>query len=441
MNRRRIALVSAGILLLLALLAAVRLGLPSPLAPPDPLERQASRFAELALAFGQTDKKEVDAFFGPDTLRPNADRPTPSLDDLQRDLAALAADIAKDPGPASPHRTRLLSRVTHLQALIETIQKPRAVSFDDEARRVYGIDPVPVDMAAIAAARTELERLLPGPGRLADRVDAFRARYVIPEGKREALFDRALAECRRRTRAHWDLPATERLDVEWTAGVDAAWHRYSGGYRSQLQINPNAVAFLGSAIDVACHEGYPGHHAQFVMQDVAAGRGGLPVDERVILLRSPDSMFREGAANYGVDLAFPPADRLAFERDVLFPLAGFPPAEAAKFEKVRALIDRISPATAPILRDYRDGRLSAEAASAALQRDALVTSPEALLGFVDELGPYALGYTVARDWVAGRVARAAATPEGRGDRWAILRAYVAAPGMPPTRSAESKDQP
>ncbi|QJU59603.1 hypothetical protein HL653_19230 [Sphingomonas sp. AP4-R1] len=443
MNQRRVVIVAGVVLLLLAVLAAFRLGVPSPLAPADPVEAQARRFVELALAFGQTDEKEVDAYFGPDSLRPKADAKVPSLDDLQRDLTTLAVDIAADPGPVTPRRTRLASRVAHLQALIGTIQKPRSLSFDEEARRVYGIDPAPVDAAAMARAVAELGRLLPGRGPLAARVDAFRARYVIPEDKREALFDRALGECRRRTRAHWPLPSTERVDVEWTTSVDAAWHRYRGNYHSQLQINPQAVAFLGSAIDVACHEAYPGHHAQFVMQTLAARPNGLPIEERVVLLRSPDSMFREGAANYGVDLAFPPADRLAFERDVLFPLAGFPATDAARFEKVRALIDVLAPATAPILRDYRDGRITADAAAAALQRDALVSSPQALLGFVDQLGAYALGYTVARDWVADRVAAAAGKD---GDRWAVLKTYVAAPGMPSspppsTPTPSTKDKP
>ncbi|MDO6413234.1 hypothetical protein Q4F19_02450 [Sphingomonas sp. BIUV-7] len=436
-NRRLLALAAGGAILLLALLAALRLGMPAPLAASDSVDLQARRFVELALAFGKTDSKEVDSYFGPDALLPKEGQPAPTLDALQRDLAALAGEISAEPGPPSPRRTRLASRVVHLQALIESIRTPHALSFDEEAKRIYGIDPVPVDAAAMAQAKAALGRLLPGPGLLATRVDAFRARYVIPEAKREAVFSRALGECRRRTRAHWKLPATERLDVEWTSAAEAAWHRYRGGYHSVLQVNPQAVAFLGSALDIACHEGYPGHHAQFVMQDLAARPAGLPIEDRVVILRSPETMFREGAANYGVDLAFPPGERLAFERDVLFPLAGFRPAEAARFEQVRALIDALSPATAPILRDYRDGRLSADAAAAALQRDALVSSPQALLGFVDALGAYALGYTVARDWVAARVAREA----GGGDRWPVLGRYVAAAGMPPLRSDKPKDLP
>ncbi len=54
-------------------------------------------------------------------------------------------------------------------------------------------------------------------------------------------------------------------------------------------------------------------------------------------------------------------------------------------------------------RDYRDQRLSAEHARRALESSALVPSPEALLRFVDRLGPYVLGYTAARDKVRSYV--------------------------------------
>ena len=42
-------------------------------------------------------------------------------------------------------------------------------------------------------------------------------------------------------------------------------------------------------------------------------------------LFSPQSLIAEGTANYGIEVAFPRPERLAFERDVLFPLAGLDP--------------------------------------------------------------------------------------------------------------------
>ncbi|MFT4048184.1 MAG: hypothetical protein QM661_16035, partial [Solimonas sp.] len=395
----------------------------------DPIERQAEEFVMLALSLGRAPHAgEVDAYFGPPRLAEAARANVIGQDALRSRaqvlLAGLQAGQLQDP---SPRRARLATQVRSFAALLETVEQPRARSFDAEARAVYGLASEVSDAVRQRTIVRRLDGLLPGAQPLAQRVAAYQARFVVPEARRRAVFERALAECRARTLAHWTLPADERLDVEWTRQVDAAWHRYEGGHRSRLQINPAAVALPGEAIDVACHEGYPGHHAQFVLMDAAAGAQGLPVEDTVVLLRSPASVLREGAANYGVDLAFPLDARIAFERDVLFPLAGLDPTEAARYVEVHHLVGELSLSTVAILRDYRDGRLPADDAAAQLEATALVTSPRALLGFVDQFGAYAIGYTVARDAV--RDAVAARGRDAGVEPWTALRDLLVQPDV------------
>lgn len=418
------------LLALLALLAAALIFWWPVVRTRDPeaaLDEQARRFTSLALALARTDAREVDGYFGPAALeREAAAAPPQSLADLQAALTALRNDVADGGDAASPRRRRLVDRVERLSALVGLIRKPGALRFAEEAERIYAF---PMAGAADAPGRQvalrRLSALLPGEGPLAARVAAYRGRFVIPGDRREAVFRRALAECRLRTLAHWRLPPEERVEIEWTGKVAAAWHRYRGGYRSTLQVNPAAVALPGEALDVACHEGYPGHHAQFVMMEAGAGPAGLPPEERIVLLRSPDSLLREGAANYGVGLALPPDERLAFVRDVLFPLAGLPPAEAATYDEVHRLVGELGLAVLPTLAAYRDGTMPADAAAAALEREALIASPQALLGFVDALGAYAIGYTAGRDRIGAQVlARGRANC---GDPWTALGDLVSRP--------------
>ncbi|WP_374575746.1 hypothetical protein [Phenylobacterium sp.] len=383
------------------------------------LDSQAQRFVTLALSLGRIDPREVDAYFGPAKLTPPG--PAPSLDKMDAELARLRADILQD--EASPRRDRLEGLTSQLAALVEARRTPNALSFDEETRRLYHLRIAPPDQARLAQARAQLEALLPGPGDLPDRLAAFRDRYVIPADKRQAVFTRALAECRARTLAHWPLPADERVDVDWSRDVDAAWQRYQGGARSTLQINPDSVAYIGSALDVACHEAYPGHHAQFLLQRAGAGAAGPLVEDTVVLLRSPQQVLREGAAEYGVEVAFPLQDRAAFQRDVLFPLAGFPPDEAAKYVQVHALARQAAAAAAPILRDYHDGRKTFFDAAYALETEALIASPRALLEYEDRYGAYAASYGAAADLVARCVE--ARRRGGEQERWSLLRDIVA----------------
>ena len=382
-----------------------------------PLERQAQRFVHLATSLGKARPAEVDAYFGPRDLDDRRRATTPSLSALQDATQELMRDIQQSRGDG--RRAQLLERVRSLNGLFTVLQNPQRLEFDREARLIYDIAPGVGDQALAEDVRRQLESLLPGSRSLADRVAAFRQQFVVPTQKRVAVFARALEECRARTTAKWPLPNGEGVTVVWTHDVISAWHGYEGHYRSTLKINPAAVAFLGSAIDVACHEGYPGHHAQFVLEEMSAGQFGLPVEDTIVMLRSRDSMLREAAAEYGVELVFPPDARLAFERDVLFPLAGLDASQAERYVKVNRLIRELGASTVPILRAYRDGHLSIDSASQGLQSSALVSSPAALLKFVDELGPYVLGYTVAPVNLRGYIE--ASSKASHEDPWSLLR--------------------
>ncbi len=387
----------------------------------DQLERHAEEFVMIALSLGQPPHaEEVDAYFGPQSLG-GAIRKRPIGSDvlLPRARALLAELQVEHMQEPLPRRARLSARLRSFVALLEALERPRGRSFDEEAGELYATEVKVPDVRAQQAILRQLETLLPGDGPLAQRVAAYRERFVVPDEKRRAIFDRALDECRMRTRAHWLLPDEERLDIEWTRKVDAAWHRYEGRYRSRLQINPSAVAYLASAVDIACHEGYPGHHAQFVLMEAAAEPKGLPVEDTVVLLRSPASILREGAAEFGVELSFPAEERLAFTRDVLFPMAGFAPEQAEKYTQVHRLTGELAFWVLPTLRSYRDRVLPFSSASSQLESEALISSPESLLKFVDDFGAYVLGYTVARDRVRAYVH--AQSMQSGDDHWAVLR--------------------
>lgn len=392
-------------------------------ATPADTQTEAARYVELALALDRMREGEVDSWFGPALPPQLRVAPPGDLVQLEQALGHLADDLSvQGSAEDEPRRARLRFLVGRLADVTAMITDRGTGDFYREASNIYGMAaPSAGESARWARAREELDALLAGEGPLTDRIRAFRAGFVVRPDRRQALFARALAECRARTLAQWTLPADERLDVVWTGAVPAAWHRYKGGMRSVLQINPQALAMPGQAIDLACHEGYPGHHTQFVAADAAAGPAGLPVEDRLILLRSPESVIREGAADVGVELVFPEAERLAFLRDVLFPLAGFDPAEAERYARFEALERVASGASLPIIARYRDGLLDRHRAVAELAGEALVTSPAALLDYADHYGAYVTGYTVARERVRDFLGRSC------GNQWTALRTLVERP--------------
>src|SRR5207253_6408884 len=112
---------------------------------------------------------------------------------------------------------------------------------------------------------------------------------------------------------------------------------------------------------------------------------------------SPQSLLHESASSVAGALAFTEAERVALERDVLFPLAGLNPADAERHARVTRLVDRLHPVEADIARRYLDGELDFPRAALALERDGLMPSAGATMKFLNQYRSYAATYTIGRD--------------------------------------------
>ena len=131
-------------------------------------------------------------------------------------------------------------------------------------------------------------------------------------------------------------------------------------------------------------------------------------------------------------MAFPGAERSAFERDVLFPLAGLDPARAEEYGRVRVLVKELSYAGNEAARRYLDGEIDAPAAAAWLERYALLPGPRAAqrVRFIDRYRSYVINYNLGEDlvrrWVEGR----GGTAEHTDRRWQAFAELLSTPRLP-----------
>jgi hypothetical protein len=214
-------------------------------------------------------------------------------------------------------------------------------------------------------------------------------------------------------------------DTPWNA-----YNWYKGGYRSVIQVNLDFPIPLDRAVDLACHEGYPGHHVYNALleHELVSRRGWVEIS--MYPLFSPQSLIAEGSANFGIDMAFPPAERLAFERDSLFPLARLDTSLAATNAEVRRVVEGLNYARNEVARRYLDGELDAAGAGRMMQRYWL-SEPDAAaktVRFIDTYRSYVINYNLGRDLVADWVRRTAGPDEGA--RWRAFGALLSAPHLP-----------
>jgi hypothetical protein len=407
--------------------------------PPPPrgttsMDKVAEGYVRLVLAMGQHDSDYVDAFYGPPEWRKEAESSKLPLDAIASRAQELTAQLGKSPAAAdemSRLRSEYLERqLAALSARVRMLKGER-LSFDEESKALYDAVAPTNSEAHFQGLLQKLEKRFPGTGPLVDRYDAFRRPFVIPKEKLDAVFRTAIDACRERTRQQMTLPADERFTVEYVTNKSwSGYNWYQGGYRSLIQVNTDLPIYVDRAIDLACHEGYPGHHVYNALLEKHLVRDRGWVEFSVYPLFSPQSLIAEGTANYGIEVAFPGAERVTFERTVLFPAAGLDPALAGEYYEVQALVEQLSYAGNEAARRYLNGQLTADAAAEWLEKYALMPRDRAKqrVKFFDQYRSYVINYNLGKDMVRQYIERRAGGDAKK--RWDEFEKLLSSPTLP-----------
>lgn len=399
----------------------------------------AETYVRLVLALGQHDQNFVDAYYGSPALRQEAAREAWTLADINKRAAVLEVDLRRLPAltgaPADVElhtlrRAYLARQLNALRARVSMLQGKR-FPFDEESRELYDAVAPQNAEASFQTAIDAISARIGGAGELPARYAAFRQAFVIPPDKLDAVFTAAIAECRRRTREHLTLPEGESFTVAYVKDKPwSAYNWYKGNFTSLIEVNTDLPVFIDRAIDLACHEGYPGHHVYNTLleQHLVKARGWIEFS--VYPLFSPQSLIAEGTANYGIQVAFSDAERRAFERSTLFPLAGLDPARVDEYYDVLAQAKQLSYAGNEAARGYLDGRMDAARAADWLVRYAMNTPAQAAqrVKFFDTYRSYVINYNLGED-----MARAWVEKRAGGDpvkRWQVFGELLSSPRLP-----------
>ncbi|MBU4136597.1 MAG: hypothetical protein KJ690_09310 [Alphaproteobacteria bacterium] len=421
------------LLLALLMLVGACATAPAPAADPsgDSLDAIARDYVALILEIGEREPGYVDAYYGPAEWQEAAKADPRTVPQLIQGAAGLTERLnavstrGADPAVAQ-RRAYLLAHVSAASARLRMLSGEK-MGFADEAEALFGIRPELPPLSTYDPILAEIDALLPGEGSLTDRVTAFKSHYVIPRDRLQPVMDAAIAECRARTVRHIALPANERFTLSFVG--DKPWSGYNyylGDAASRIEINADFPIYTERAIDLGCHEGYPGHHVYNALLEKTFVRDRGWVEMSVYPLFSPMSFVAEGSANYGIDLAFPGDEGTRFEREVLFPLAGLDPATAEKKAQLGALQRRLARAEYTIADDWLAGRVDRAETIRRLMKYTLADEAKATqrLRFIDAYRSYIINYGLGRDTVQAWVER-----QGP-DRWAGMETLLSSQILP-----------
>lgn len=398
------------------------------------LDEAAKRYVHLVLALGQHDPDYVDAFYGPAEWKRAADKEKMTLEEIGSVAQHFVAAIPNGAGDEMQQLRREYLR-KQLSALATRVRIVRGekLSFDEESRALYDAVAPHFPDSHFEEIQKQLEQKLPGDGPLWQRYEVWRKPFVIPKEKLDPVFQLAIAECRKRTLAHIPLPPNESFTVEYVTNKPwGGYNWYKGDYRSVIQVNTDLPAFIDRAVDLAAHEGYPGHHVYNVLLEKNLVRDRGWPEFAVYALFSPQSLIAEGSANYGRDVAFTNAERIKFEKEVLFPAAGIDPARADDYYAVQELMKQLSFAGNEAARKLIDAEIDDTAAEQWLQKYAVVEPARARqrVQFIKRYRSYVINYNTGEEMMKRYIEKRGGSDADPEKRWREFAQLLASPKLP-----------
>ncbi len=421
-------------------LAAVTLLSAAPAMAKGPFDGIAESYVKLSLRIGEHEDGYIDAYYGPAEWQAAAKGDKTPLPQLQAEVKALQDLLAREVEHEERSAKRFLpedqQRAAFLAGQLKAAEtrlrmmQGEKLSFEEEAEGLFGVRPQLKPLASYDPVLAEIETLVPGDGALWQRVDAFNDRFIIPADKLKPVFDAAIAECRRRTMRYISLPASERFSLEFVTGKSwSGYNWYKGDAHSLIQVNTDLPIRISRAVDLGCHEGYPGHHVYNALLEEHLSKARGWVEFTVYPLYSPQSLLAEGSANYGIDLAFPGEDRLKFETEVLYPLAGLDTKDAARYLALVEAQQKLSGSRFTIAAEYLAGRIDRAEAIALTQKYGLVSEKRAAqtISFTEQYRSYVINYGLGQQMVRDYVERAG---PGQAERWKRMRELLSEPSTP-----------
>jgi hypothetical protein len=237
----------------------------------------AEPYTKLVLAVGQHDADYVDAYYGPKEWSEEAKSEKKPLNAIKEAALLLKTrldeiDITRNEDILHLRHQYLQKQIASLISRVEALNGKK-LSFDEEAKAYYDVEPPFFPEEHFQKLVSELNSLVPGNGSIPERVETYRRQFTITPDKIDKVFSAAIYECRQRTKKYIDLPENETFRLEYVHNKSwSGYNWYKGNNESLIQINTDLPIFLERAIDLAAHEGYPGHHVYNCLLETAFAR-------------------------------------------------------------------------------------------------------------------------------------------------------------------------
>jgi len=275
------------------------------------LSKFGEDFLLLALRIDKHIKGYVDFYIGPEKLRQIVDHGSLTAPNT---LLNDSNNLIKQSGLQGYNKERkryieklLVAMKTSIEILIGS-----EISIKDQFTRLYDVDLQPAKEAELDNLKEEFDDAYKGSGSLEERMNKLRITRKIPESYVYDYFKKALVITKNKTLEIFKdfLPEKEQIIIDVVNNNNiknikwACYEWYLGNYTSRIEVNPYYQMYWTSMLSFASHEGYPGHHTEFVMKEYRLYRELNQFEHSILLLHSPKLVISEGIAHTAISVLF-----------------------------------------------------------------------------------------------------------------------------------------
>jgi hypothetical protein len=344
---------------------------------PDAVARD---YLLLALRLDQHVTGLVDGYFGPADLKASVDiEQLRAPGRLAQDAATLIERLPDEVADVQ-RRDWLAAQLVALQTQAAALAG-EGLPYVEHISRCFAWTPRRRDDSIFDVAAREIDRILPGPGSVAERLAAWDARLEVPVDRLTGTVDWLVGRFRARAASLFGLPVGEDLRVGLVTNKPwSGYNWYDGGLRSRVDINTDLPVRAADLVHLVAHETFPGHHLEHAWKEADLVERHGRLEASILLINTPECLISEGLADVGRQFAAPIDEQVELLIE-LYDRAGLP--IAADATAARDAADR----TVALLGPRRV--LSESRVNAALMRHADGASQEEVLAYLERIGRFA----------------------------------------------------
>ena len=271
--------------------------------------QNAKAFVELGMSIDKHLPGYVDAYYGPADIRDAVDaKGKAHLEEISSTLDQIVDTTHQDTDLEEERKEYLSAELGAMQTTL-SILKGEEIGIVEESQGLYGLTPIWTEESVFEDAHQDLEDLLPGSGPLADRMEVFREKVIVPSENLESITRNLADDFRRRTVEIVTLPEDDACEFSFVQDQPwGAYNWYLGKCRSRIDVNmdlPTLALLLPYTI---AHETYPGHHTEHAVKEKKLYREGGFLEHSILLSNAPSAVVSEGIAESALEMIATPGE-------------------------------------------------------------------------------------------------------------------------------------